>query len=151
MGNLRNALMKGKWIGSNVGTLQPVGCDGPVSCFMSRDVFCGAICWPADVHSAVCAQWVSPSSSLEWRRQMPKSVGVEIGARFSMHCAVHHTWSVNGVVLCSWFAVRKYKVSLTVLNTSNKQTTIEPNCMKCSFSYIFRPYGVTFMLTFRTY
>ena len=68
MDNLRNALRKGKWIGSNVGTLQPVGCDGPVSCFMPRDVFCGANSRPADVHCAVCAQWVRLSSPLEWRR-----------------------------------------------------------------------------------
>lgn len=136
----RNALVKGKWRRSHVGTVRPVDCDCPVSGLMSRNVFFGAICWPADVHCAVCAQW-----------QMPKSVGVEIGVWFGMHNAVHHSWSVNGVVLYSWFAVRKYTVSLTVLNISNKQTTIEQNCMKCSFSYIFRPYGVIFRLAFRTY
>jgi hypothetical protein len=84
-----------------VGTLQPVGCDGPMSCLMPYDVFCGAI-WMCTALCVLCDTSGGGGclSYLGWRRQMPKSVGLEIGVWFGIHSAVHHTWSINGVVLC---------------------------------------------------
>ena len=80
-------------------------------------------------------------SSLGWRRQMPKNVGVEIGVWFGMDSAVQHSWSINGVVLCSWFAVRKYTVSLTLLNINNKQTKSNTTVWSVHTATCFDPIG----------